>query len=69
VLDRVAEPLVGTWSRPTSRELVGLEQSGDAIANWLPAPDDAFTVIVRAYVPSDALLDGSYALPNIHRQT
>ena len=36
-------------------------------ANWLPAPDDQFALIVRAYVPSAALLTGDYKLPDVHR--
>jgi hypothetical protein len=36
-------------------------------ANWLPAPEGAFALIVRAYVPTQPLLDGSYALPNVER--
>lgn len=40
---------------------------GDAGANWLPAPDDQFALIVRTYVPSEALLTGDYQLPNVDR--
>jgi len=36
----------------------------DAKANWLPAPEGQFALIVRAYVPT---LDGSYQLPNVER--
>ena len=39
----------------------------DAKANWLPAPDDQFALIVRTYVPSEALLSGAYKLPNVQR--
>lgn len=39
----------------------------DALANWLPAPDDQFALIVRAYVPGQPLLDGSYRLPDVQR--
>jgi hypothetical protein len=39
----------------------------DAKANWLPAPDDQFALIVRTYVPSEALLSGTYTLPNVQR--
>jgi hypothetical protein len=39
----------------------------DAIArvNWLPAPDGQFALIVRAFVPTQAVLDGNYRLPNV----
>ena len=38
-----------------------------AQANWLPAPDGQFALIVRAYVPTQPLLDGTYQLPNVQR--
>jgi hypothetical protein len=40
----------------------------DARANWLPAPEGQFALIVRAYVLTQALFDGSYKLPNVQRQ-
>jgi hypothetical protein len=39
-----------------------------AQANWLPAPDGQFALIVRAYVPTEPLLDDTFQLPNVHRQ-
>jgi hypothetical protein len=42
-------------------------EDADAKANWLPAPDDQFALIVRTYVPTDALLTGTYRLPNVER--
>ena len=42
-------------------------EAADAQANWLPAPDDQFALIVRTYVPSKALLTGQYRLPNVER--
>jgi len=38
-----------------------------AQANWLPAPEGQFALIVRAYVPTQPLLDGTYTLPNVQR--
>lgn len=38
-----------------------------ALANWLPAPDDQFSLCVRTYVPADALLNGNYKLPNVEK--
>jgi hypothetical protein len=35
--------------------------------NWLPAPKEQFALIVRTYVPTQPLLDGSYKLPNVKR--
>ena len=37
-------------------------------ANWLPAPEGQFALIVRAYVPTKPILDGSYKLPNVERK-
>lgn len=37
----------------------------EAKANWLPAPDDQFALIVRAYVPTQPILNGAYKLPNV----
>jgi len=36
--------------------------------NWLPAPDGQFALIVRAYVPTEPLLDGTHQLPNVQRR-
>jgi hypothetical protein len=36
-------------------------------ANWLPAPDGPFTVILRAYGPSHKIFDGSWTLPPLTR--
>jgi hypothetical protein len=45
------------------------EEPADAVgkANWLPAPDGGFALCLRTYVPTDALLGGSYKLPNVVR--
>jgi hypothetical protein len=39
----------------------------EAKRNWLPAPEGQFALIVRAYVPTPPLLDGSYKLPDVKR--
>ena len=41
---------------------------GEFAANWLPAPEGQFALIVRAYVPTPPILDGRYKLPNVERQ-
>jgi hypothetical protein len=41
----------------------------DARANWLPAPEGQFALIVRAYVPTQPILEGTYKLPNVERAT
>src|SRR5215469_2646603 len=38
-----------------------------ARANWLPAPEGQFALIVRAYVPTQPVLDGAYSLPDVER--
>lgn len=39
-----------------------------AKANWLPTPEGQFALIVRAYVPGETILDGSYQFPNVERE-
>jgi hypothetical protein len=39
-----------------------------AKANWLPAPEGQFALIIRAYVPEQAILDDSYKFPNVERR-
>lgn len=39
----------------------------EARQNWLPAADGQFALIIRAYVPSQQILDGGYKLPNVER--
>lgn len=36
-----------------------------ARANWLPAPDGQFALIIRAYVPEAAILDDAYKFPDV----
>ncbi|MFE5393587.1 DUF1254 domain-containing protein [Streptomyces sp. NPDC056568] len=38
-------------------------------ANWLPAPDGPFSVIIRMYGPGPAVLDGSWTLPPLTVQS
>lgn len=38
-----------------------------ARANWLPAPDDEFRLIIRAYIPDEAILDDTYRFPDVVR--
>jgi hypothetical protein len=40
---------------------------GDRQANWLPAPDGPMRLVLRAYEPAPALLDGSYKVPAVSR--
>jgi len=41
----------------------------NAAANWLPAPDGPFTVIVRAYGGDDRMTNGTYELPPLQPVT
>lgn len=36
------------------------EPEGEAVKNWLPAPDEAFYVVLRLYGPQGAALEGEY---------
>jgi len=38
-----------------------------ASANWLPAPEGQFALLVRTYVPTKVILDGTYQLPDVVR--
>lgn len=38
-------------------------------ANWLPAPEGPFTVILRAYGADEAMVRGEYQVPPVHRYT
>lgn len=39
----------------------------DEVANWLPAPAGAMRLVLRAYEPDAALIEGSYRLPGVQR--
>jgi hypothetical protein len=36
-------------------------------SNWLPAPAGNFKLMLRAYLPSQAILDGAYRVPPVKR--
>jgi len=39
----------------------------EGLANWLPAPEGQFALLVRTYVPKQPILGGSYKLPDVNR--
>lgn len=39
----------------------------DRESNWLPAPQEPFYLIMRAYVPKQEMIDGSYRIPAVQR--
>ncbi|WP_258875503.1 DUF1254 domain-containing protein [Paraburkholderia sp. BL27I4N3] len=41
--------------------------TGDAAANWLPAPEGGFYVILRMYQPNDDILSGKWQIPDLKR--
>ena len=41
--------------------------TGDFAANWLPSPEGGFYILLRLYIPSDAILSGEYQLPQMER--
>jgi len=44
------------------------DPGGAASANWLPAPKAPFYLLMRAYRPQSAMLDGTYALPPVQKK-
>jgi hypothetical protein len=42
-------------------------KTAEARANWLPAPEGQFALMVRAYAPTAPVQDGRYKLPNVER--
>ena len=38
-------------------------QGAKALANWLPAPAEAFHLILRLYLPKRSALNGHYRIP------
>ncbi len=43
------------------------EPGAELRPNWLPAPEGPFRLVMRLYIPGDAVLDGTYAFPKIIR--
>ncbi|MDW3688419.1 DUF1254 domain-containing protein [Cupriavidus sp. CV2] len=41
--------------------------AGKRVANWLPAPPDAFNLMMRVYWPRQAMLDGTWSAPPVHK--
>ena len=39
----------------------------DAQANWLPAPEDKFMLMLRFYRPQESLINGSWKIPPVKR--
>jgi hypothetical protein len=47
---------------------IGKDSPGkDLEANWLPAPDGSFYMVMRLYGPEKAALEGNWAPPKIKR--
>ena len=42
---------------------------GDVRANWLPAPNAPFYLLLRMYLPSMEVLNGQYEIPDIDLTT
>jgi hypothetical protein len=38
-------------------------------ANWLPAPAGPIRLVLRAYHPAEAMMDGRYRVPAVHRNS
>ncbi|CAD5108418.1 DUF1254 domain-containing protein [Zestomonas carbonaria] len=53
----------GSFSIPIQRD----EPQGADKANWLPAPKGNFYLLLRLYQPNEAILDGTYPLPQVKK--
>jgi hypothetical protein len=42
---------------------------GERAANWLPAPAAAMRLVLRAYEPEEALVEGRYRVPGVQRNS
>lgn len=42
---------------------------GEAATNWLPAPAGAMRLVLRAYQPDPAMIDGRYRVPAVRRNS
>jgi hypothetical protein len=47
--------------------LIRKEPPQDFTANWLPAPEGKFALMMRAYLPRPDMLDGRFRYPGIER--
>jgi hypothetical protein len=43
--------------------------AGVAAANWLPVPDGPFVLMMRLYLPGEAVIDGTYELPPVEPES
>lgn len=50
-----------------SLEIVLQHEQPDDVANWLPAPDGDFNLMLHMYWPSRQALDGAWAIPPVRR--
>jgi hypothetical protein len=50
-----------------SLEIVLQHQRPDNVANWLPAPEGDFNLMLHMYWPSQRVLDGSWTIPPVRR--
>ena len=41
------------------------DRPADETVNWLPTPDGPFTLLLRLYLPQQAILDGDWEYPEI----
>jgi hypothetical protein len=47
--------------------LLASHAPGGPAQNWLPTPSGRFKLMLRAYLPGAAILDGSYDVPSVVR--
>jgi hypothetical protein len=64
----IGDRTAGIVRQPDGRIRVLMQHARPAdTRNWLPAPSGAYGIVLRAYVPSEALRDGTAELPRLER--
>ena len=61
------EPLPLAAPSAASLALIRAMPPQDFTANWLPAPEGKFALMMRAYLPRPDMLDGRFRYPGIER--
>ena len=41
--------------------------SSNNVSNWLPAPVDEFSLLMRVYIPDESILRGEYQFPPVQK--
>ena len=63
-VDMVGHPVDGSLTLYAGAKSPGKDKE----ANWLPAPDGAFSLYLRAYWPEEAVLNGQWKPPIVRHE-